>query len=139
MAALSSKVQENYLTVVDALSLSISEADACLRVELEDIKAELSDLDSHFVRRRQFRDRVYAALDGDVEVFKDADGNLHDADAAVDAVMHRLRKSKIDMLSLFESTRVSLRPMMVWEIVTRKKSDKSKTSDLTGLPLCRLV
>lgn len=108
MAALSSKAQDERVTLVDSLSLSGVEAEACLRTELEDIKLELADINSHFVRRRAFRDRVYQALDGDAQVFEDADGAPLDADNALEAVMERLRRNKIDMLSLVESTRVYL-------------------------------
>ena len=96
--------------LVDSLSLSGAEAEACLRTELEDIKVELADINSHFVRRRAFRDRVYQALDGDAQVFEDADGAPLDADSALEAVMERLRRNKIDMLSLVESTRVPRLP-----------------------------
>lgn len=121
MAALSSKAQEDRVVVVNSLTLSAAEAEACLRTELEDIKLELIDINREFVPRRKFRQQVYAALDGDSSLFEDAEGNPLDADSAVDAVMERLRENETDVMSLLESTREALRPTL-WPQYSRGQS-----------------
>lgn len=109
MAALSARSQEGRVIVVDSLLLSDSEADHCLRLELQDMKDELADIYSHFVRRRQFRHRIYNALDDpNGTLFHDAEGTPLSADDALEVVMDRLRHNKVDMMALLESTRALL-------------------------------
>lgn len=145
MAALSSKAQDDRVIVVDSLSLSAAEAEACLRIELEDVKLELIDINREFVRRRKFRQQVYAALDGDSSLFEDAEGNPLDADSAVDAVMERLRKNETDVMSLVESTRAPPPPpprasmSQGTQHPTRQSLVWTLANLNLGLLLCRLV
>eukprot|EP00892_Ulva_mutabilis_P006429 jgi/Ulvmu1/4158/UM019_0137.1 len=106
MAALSARSQEGRVIIVDSLSLSMAESEQSLQLELQDIKEELMQLDQVFVRRHQFRNRVYKALnDDDGMTLCKPDGTLLDPDDALQAIMDRLRCQKTDMLSLLESTR----------------------------------
>jgi hypothetical protein len=104
MAALSSKVQQDSLLLLDSFTLPEEQSQECLRQKITDMAGSIKAVETYFPPQRLQRERFFTAIDGDESLLTNDDGEKFDDATVTENIMQRCLENKEPLIPLFMNT-----------------------------------